>query len=366
MQTLSFHPTSMPNSDPIYVRASVTSVCNLNCIYCPKESGMENQTPYFLRGNNLNMEDYCLNLAHIGRNGITGVSFTGGEPTVNPALPEIVTEARRIFQRVELTTNGLHLPKMLPELVSNLDIIKISLDAIDSNLVQKITQGTYKEKNRAIRAIQESCEAGLIVGVNVVVMRSNITQVPKIIEFCRNLNKTGPGTVYISLLDLYYSPEKRNFWEKEFLPIGYLEKVFTQSYGLPKKQERFGCRFLWFDTDGVSVRFKDSFSATHRAIKCQKCNLYCQEGIIGIKHSIEGWVTTCPTSEPSYGIHLIPSLNTQEVDQLLNELLKDIHSAKPDNHSFKKLLEKHNLQPVYKNDQINDLPSEVLDVFTGK
>lgn len=362
MQTQNSHHTLMPEPDPIYVRASVASVCNLNCIYCPKVSGMENQVPILLKSQQLKVDEYCINLTHLARNGVQGVSFTGGEPTLNPELPGIVAAARNLFERVELTTNGLHLLKMLPNLLPNLDVIKVSLDAVDREMVHKITGGIPNEVGRAIQAIQASCEAGMQVGVNMVVMRSNISQIQEIINLCRDINKAGSGTVYVSLLDFYYSTEKKSQWEKEFVPLDFLEKIFTKLYGHPIKQVRFGCRFFWFDAHGVKIRFKDSFSATHRAAKCHNCHLYCQEGIYGLKHSIEGWVTTCPTGELNYGVHLSPGLSNNEADARLSRLLLDIRTAQPDSNSFKTLLRTHNLTPKYQ-EFINDLPTEVLQDY---
>lgn len=340
------HHMLMPNADPIFVRASVASVCNLNCVYCPKEEGMENRVPVSLMGNKLTTEEYVRNLSHLARNGINGVSFTGGEPTINRDLPSLIKAVRPLFERVELTTNGFRLKEILPEVTGYLDILKVSLDAVDPNMVRRITQGTSREWVRATTAIRLACTAGLQVGVNVVVMRSNLSQIEGILQLCRTINRETNGNAYVSLLDLYYSSTRHRFWEQEFLPLGSLETEFSNKYGSPIVHERFGCRFLWFDADGVRVRFKDSFSATQRAAKCNNCAKYCQEGIYGLKHSVEGWVTTCPTGDWSYGVHLAPGLSTEEADSRLAGLLSDIHSAKPDPNSFSKMLKLHQLQPV--------------------
>lgn len=345
MQTRNSRRTLTPKPDPIFVRASVASACNLNCVYCPKKEGMENRVPAHLLGKNLTADEYCRNLSHLARNGITGVSFTGGEPTINSELPKIIAGARKMFQRVELTTNGLRLEEMLPSLLPHLDLLKVSLDAVDADMVSRITRGLPFESERAISSIKLGCSAGLKVGVNVVVMRSNYSQIEAIIDQCRDINTSGPGSTYVSLLDFYYSAENRTFWEQEFIPLNILEQTFTQLYGNPVKQERFGCRFYWFDANGVQVRFKDSNGATHRAPKCQKCPLYCQEGIYGLKHSVEGWVTTCPTGDTNYGVQLTPSLTDSEADRLLDNLLSDIRNARPDPNSFQTLLMTHGLVP---------------------
>ena len=140
--------------DPIFVRASISGECNLNCIYCPKTEGMENRVPENLKGRRLNVDDYISNLKHLARHGLRGVAFTGGEPTLNPDLPIIVKAASSIFERVELTTNGRFLVEMLPQLAPHLDLLKVSLDAVELQKVKSITEGTSFEFQRAISSIR--------------------------------------------------------------------------------------------------------------------------------------------------------------------------------------------------------------------
>ncbi len=340
---------SMRSPDPIFVRASVSGKCNLNCIYCPKSGGMENRVPETLRGRVLSADDYIANLRHLARNGLRGVAFTGGEPTLNKDLPRIVSAASNIFERVELTTNGRFLAEMLPDLVPHLSLLKVSLDSVELQQVRSITNGTSLESKRAIAAIRAGCAAGLPVGINVVVMRSTVNQIERIIDLCRMINSQGyPGKAYVSLLDFYYSDECRTTWEREFLPLSELVPVFTSKYGPSISQERFGCQFFWFDSNGVKIRFKDSVGATHRALKCQNCRRYCQEGIYGLKLSIEGWVTTCPTGDPEYGVYLPSGISAHDADQRLASLLEDIRSAHLDSNSFATMLKTHGLRPLSK------------------
>jgi molybdenum cofactor biosynthesis enzyme MoaA len=336
----------MPKPDPVFVRASVDNRCNLNCIYCPKQEGMENRVPFTLAGHRLSTLDYCRNLAHIARNGITGISFTGGEPTLNPELSILVQQAAKIFNRVELTSNGFRLLEVLPEIASYLSLLKVSLDTIDESMNSKITRGPRSEAAKACAAIEEACRLGVHVGVNVVVLRSFADQIDQIVAFCRRINAKGyAGNAYVSLLDFYYSPEQRAIWQTEFVPIEFVARGFENRYGPRTAQDRFGCTFYWFDADGVEIRLKDSLEATHRGHRCHECKLFCQEGIYALKHSVEGWVTYCPTGEPSYGAHLAPSLTDGEADAVLNPFIVDIRCAVPDRSSFETMLRTHALRP---------------------
>jgi molybdenum cofactor biosynthesis enzyme MoaA len=330
--------------DPIYVRASVASTCNLNCIYCPKEDGMENRVPPRLKGKALTREEYQNNLIHLARNGIQGISFTGGEPTLNKQLPEFIEFSRKIFNRVELTTNGFALLEIIDKVKENLDLIKISLDATNPNLVKEITHSKKRnELKTALDAIKACCKAGMQVGVNMVVMKSNVSQIREMIALCKNIDDSYKGKIYLSLLDFYFTPQKKEIWEKEFFPLEFIEKEFTNLYGAPEIQNRFGCRFFWYEIDGVHVRFKDSFSATYRMLKCNNCPYYCQEGIYGLKHSVEGWLTTCPVNGEDFGSWLKPGLSSQEADHLIKSLMKNITTAQLQSDSFLEMKKIHRL-----------------------
>src|SRR4051794_29807655 len=102
---------SKHDPDPVYVRASVASRCNLDCTYCPVEEGMENRVPDHLAGRPLEPERMVNNLRLIAAAGVEGESFTGGEPTLNPDLGDLIVATRPYFDRVELTTNGRRLHK---------------------------------------------------------------------------------------------------------------------------------------------------------------------------------------------------------------------------------------------------------------
>src|SRR5947209_970710 len=204
----------------VYVRASVHSKCNLNCVYCAKAEGMENRTPTSLKGRRLSVPDYCRNLTHLARCGFRGVSFTGGEPTLNPDLPVIAEYAATIFEKVELTSNGFRVLQQLPKLVDSLSLLKISLDAVTSSTVAITTRGTSRTADVAKEAIRAACAAGLPVGINFVAMRSNLSELANIISFCSEINKQGyTGECHVSILDYYYNEETRSHWEQEYLGI---------------------------------------------------------------------------------------------------------------------------------------------------
>lgn len=332
--------------DSVHVRASVWPRCDLACGYCPVEEGMENRTPAHLatRAQRLPTEAYLANLAAIAAAGVGGVSFTGGEPTLRPDLDRLLAGARPLFERVELTTNGARLSRFVAAVRDRVDLLKVSLDAVDPDRVARIT-GRRHGYGQAVSAIEWAVAHGVPLGINTVLMRGPADELDATIRFARELTRRASAPVYLSLLDFYYTPSRRSLWLEEFLPVNDVLDRLSATFGAPVEQDRFGCRFWWFDADGLQVRVKDSWSATMRASKCQTCPVYCQEGVYGIKHSAEGWVTTCPTDRPDHGLHLPSGLNGRERKRVVGAALDEVATAVAVPDSFARMIAAHRLEP---------------------
>lgn len=332
-----------PNSDPVYVRASVWPKCNLDCIYCPVSEGMENRVPTSLAGNKLSTGEYLRNLRAIANEGIGGISFTGGEPTLRTDLADMIQAVRSQFERVELTTNGVRLSSVAEAVKANVDLLKVSLDSTDPETVMGLT-GHRHSFGHAVSAIEWAVENSVALGINAVLMRRTIPAIDKTIEYVRALTKSATSPVYLSLLDFYYSPARRQEWLAEFVPTSEVVDQLSSKFGNPVIQDRFGCRFYWFDADGLRIRLKDSFSATMRAAKCRKCSAYCQEGIFGVKLSTEGWFTTCPSNDESRGLHLARDIDDETLVARIRQVLADVRSSILEPHSFKTMCKVHGLR----------------------
>ena len=96
-----------------YLRLSVTDRCNLRCVYCMPEDGVQ-LIPHL---EVLTFEE-IVRLARIMKPmGIRKVRVTGGEPLLRRGLPDLVRLLDGIgFEEIVLTTNGLMLPPVAGEL----------------------------------------------------------------------------------------------------------------------------------------------------------------------------------------------------------------------------------------------------------
>ena len=113
-----------------YLRISVTDRCNLRCIYCMPEEGVQHverslilQEKEILR--------ICRVMAELG---IRKIKLTGGEPLVRPRMPQLVEKLKNMpgIEKVTLTTNGVLLKDQMSDFArAGLDGLNISLDTLD-------------------------------------------------------------------------------------------------------------------------------------------------------------------------------------------------------------------------------------------
>jgi len=150
------------------LRMSVTDRCNLRCVYCMPEDGVE----FVDKEELLRAEDFeAVAKAAIGL-GIPSVKLTGGEPTIRRDLLEIVERIAALGPHdLSMTTNGLQLPRLADRLrAAGLDRLTLSLDSIDPDRYAKITGGGRLEL--FWRGVEAARDAGFErLKFNVVVLR---------------------------------------------------------------------------------------------------------------------------------------------------------------------------------------------------
>jgi len=191
-----------------YLRMSLTERCSLRCVYCMPEDGV-NLTP----SSRLLTTDETLRIARLFvRAGVDKIRLTGGEPTVRPDLPEIVSALNELrpmgLRQIAMTSNGIALPRKLPKLVSNgLDRLNLSLDTLDR---QRFVQLTRRDGlARVLEAIDLALELGMApLKLNVVLMAG--TNDDELLAFAQ-LSREKP----IDVRFIEYMPFDGNKWSSD-------------------------------------------------------------------------------------------------------------------------------------------------------
>lgn len=152
-----------------YLRVAVTERCNLRCVYCMPEQGID-----FKGAERVMNADELIRLVRVFASlGVRKVRLTGGEPLVRKDLLELVSAIKRIdgIDNVGLTTNGVLFRRFARRLrLVGLDAVNISLDTLDSDRFARITRrGGLPE---VLAAINDAVKLGFpSVKINVVAMR---------------------------------------------------------------------------------------------------------------------------------------------------------------------------------------------------
>lgn len=152
-----------------YLRISVTDRCNLRCIYCMPDEGVE-LTSY---DEILRLEEIVKIVRSAVMVGIKKIRFTGGEPLVRKGIIDLIKQVKDIpeIEDISLTTNGILLPEMAKNLKkAGLTRVNISLDTLSPQKFAKITRNGQLSK--AWLGIEAARDAGLDpVKINTVVIR---------------------------------------------------------------------------------------------------------------------------------------------------------------------------------------------------
>lgn len=326
----------------VFLRASISDICNFSCQYCATDLGMENHTPTCLHAPLLTAEQYIRNLRLLAQHGFGTVSFTGGEPLLNADFERIAKGCRDFFDVIEITTNATRIAENIDALKRYVDVVKISADAFNKELAVKIAGN--KLAANTLNMVEECCAVGIkTIGLNFVYMKQNAAELPKLINFASALKKKYHTNIYISILDLYYSAGNKEFWMDQFVDLSELRRELEAEGKKLKRRLRIGCdsyNYVWND---VLVNMKDSFSCTHRASFCDKCANYCQEGIYSLKHSASGWISVCPSNDPALGSLLGAGLSDNEAHDIIDPYIKVLNEISRIDNTSRIFMNKNDL-----------------------
>ena len=167
-----------------YLRVSVTDRCNLRCVYCMPQQGVE----WVAHSAVLSYEQLLRLVGLLARLGVDKVRLTGGEPLVRRDLAQLVRGIRSVegIQSVSLTTNGVLLKQQLPGLMeAGLSGVNLSLDTLDRAQYAAITRRDALDD--ALQGLEAALAApGLSVKLNCVPMGENDAQLVPLAALARD------------------------------------------------------------------------------------------------------------------------------------------------------------------------------------
>lgn len=198
-----------------YLRISLTEKCNLRCLYCMPEHGVNlTSQNHLLKSNEIIKLVELFALA-----GVNKVRLTGGEPTIRKDLADIIKQISSIkgIKDVGITSNGVVLSRSLEMLKkSGLTLVNLSLDTLKPARFEQMTR--RKGHGRVLDSINKALDLGYNpVKVNVVVMKGvNDDEILDFVEFTRDRN--------INVRFIEYMPFDGNVWSTQKL-VPYKEML---------------------------------------------------------------------------------------------------------------------------------------------
>lgn len=201
-----------------YLRISVTDRCNLRCVYCMPEEGMQFEPDNRI----LRYEEITEIVKVLAPLGVTKLRLTGGEPLVRKELDRLVSMLSAVpgIEDIALSTNGIYLANFADVLKdAGITRVNLSLDSLNPDRFATITRGGSLK--RVLAGIEASRRVGFDpIKLNVVLMKGiNEDEVEQL------LRMTFDEPVHIRFIEYMPMGNQGKGWRGEYMPLSHVLDV---------------------------------------------------------------------------------------------------------------------------------------------
>lgn len=296
-----------------YLRISVIDRCNLRCVYCMPEEGIES-----IPHDEILTYDEILRICEIvSELGIRKIKITGGEPLVRKDIVNLIRDIKNIdkIEQVTLTTNGILLHEMLDDLYdAGIDAINISLDTLNKDNFKKITRRDGLEK--VLMSIGKAYDLGIRVKINCLAIRDfNLRELVEIASFAKDREI---DVRFIELMPIGFGKKYNQIDNDEILSI--LESRFGTFEIVTEKRGNGPAKYYRNQNMKGCIGFISAISHEF----CESCNR--------IRLTSSGFLKLC--LHYNKGIDLKEPIRNGISDEDLKKLIHNTIWNKPISHKF--------------------------------
>lgn len=299
-----------------YIRISVTDRCNLRCLYCMPEQGVD----FVPHEHIITLEEIIKLCECFGKLGISKVKITGGEPLVRKNLPYLIMKMKEVpgIKNVTLTTNGILLKEQMKSLAeAGLDAVNISLDTLDEKKFEALTRFPYLDK--VMEGMEEALKYKEIpVKINCVPIKDYNSK-ESILEMIELARYNNVHIRFIQMMPIGPCKTLTSISEEE------IKSLIRDNYGTlePFSKELGNGPGRYYSVNGFIGKIGFISAINHQF--CDSCNR--------VRLTSQGILKNC--LQYAGGINLKELLRTGVSDEELLELIREEIYNKPRKHQFK-------------------------------
>ena len=226
------------NAYPVLSELALTYRCNLRCAFCYAGSGCSaNPTGSADEMDAETCKTIIWKIRHQAK--APSISFTGGEPTLIPFLPEVIRHAKSLDMRVNLITNGTLITREMARQFADagLDSAQVSVEGVTAETHDALV-GMVGAFEKSVAAVALFKQAGIFTHTNTTLTRRNVAESVRFPQFVRDtlgnerfsmnlMIPTGNGALDDNLILTY-------------------REIGTHVEAIRDAAQRAGVEFLWY------------------------------------------------------------------------------------------------------------------------
>jgi len=276
---------------PTLAEIALTYGCQNLCSFCYASSPYREGEHRLMTTDQVKLVmDKIFHQAHV-----PSLSFTGGEATLRPDLPELISHGRDLGFRVNLITNGIRLAdqsfaRTLVE--AGLDSAQVSLEAGQARIHDAIV-GRPSAFDATVAGVRNLLRLGIHVHTNATLCAANLEAAPDLIRFVAS-------DLGIETLSMNMVIRTGVALASDEVEVSYTE-VAEQLPGLIEVAAAEGIRLVWYSPIPYCI-----FNPVLHGFGAKACA--CVDGILSVDPS--GQVLPCSSFGSGIGSLLSSSFET--------------------------------------------------------